>query len=367
MDKKSDKILVTRTSMPTRKEYMDEISSLWDSRWITNVGEKHIALGRKLKEVLGVREFELFTNGHSALEIGLESLDIRGEIITTPFTFISSTNAIVRTGSIPVFADIDKDRWTIDPKKIESLITNRTRAILGVHVYGIPCHIGEIEDLAKKYGLKVIYDAAHTFGVRYKGLSMASYGDMSMYSFHATKVFHTVEGGGLSFRDSSLKDKIRHLRDFGLCPGGEDADQIGSNAKLCEFHAAMGLCNLRHVDEDIRRRKTLSELYDTFLKNIKGIRIFPHIDELERNYAYYPVVFDEEYKYGRDEIAARLASHNIFARKYFHPLTSHFSAYQGYDKGDTPVAKYISSHVLCLPIYADLREEDVERICRIIL
>lgn len=362
-----DKILVTKSSMPPIDEYMREISSLWDSRWITNVGEKHIALSRALKQYLGVDEFELFTNGHNALEIGLEALDLQGEVITTPFTFISSTNAIVRSGLTPVFADIDEERWTIDPRKIEEKINKHTRAILGVHVYGIPCHTEEIERIAKKHGLYVIYDAAHGFGAKYKKRSFAAYGDFSMYSFHATKVFHTIEGGGLSFVNPDLGDRIRHLRDFGLCPGAGDADYIGTNAKLCEFHAAMGLCNLRHVDADIERRGKISRIYDSFLKEVPGMQLFPELGDLERNFAYYPVVFQDGCKYSRDEAAKRLAQKNIFARKYFYPLTSHFSCYRSYDRGSTPIAEYIASHILCLPIYPDLGEEVVEEICRTIL
>lgn len=361
------KILVTRSSMPPIEEYMEEISGLWESRWLTNVGEKHKRLSAELKEYFQVEEFELFTNGHCALEIGLEALEIKGEIITTPFTFISSTNSIVRSGLKPVFCDIDPERWTIDPKKIEDLISDKTSAIMGVHVYGIPCHIEEIDEIARKNGLKVIYDAAHSFGAKYKGASMAGYGDMSMYSFHATKVFHTVEGGGLSFKGEGLGEKIRHLRDFGLCPGGEEADHIGTNAKLSEFHSAMGLCNLRHVDEEIRKRKLVFEVYDSFLKGTRGIRLLPEIAGLERNYAYYPVIFTDDYKYNRDEVARRLGEEGILARKYFYPLTSCFSCYKDFDKGRTPVAEYMSTHVLCLPMYADLEPENVEKICKIVL
>lgn len=367
-EKKMDKILVTRSSMPDLQEYLDQIEPLWDSRWLTNAGALHQELISKLEDFLEVENLELFSNGHYALEIGIQALGLTGEVITTPYTFISTTQAIVRNGLTPVFCDIDPVRLTIDPAQIEELITEKTSAIVAVHVYGIPCDVEAIEAIAKKHHLKVIYDAAHAFAVRYKGKTIGNYGDYSMFSFHATKVFHTVEGGGAAFSDAELGGKIRHIRDFGLCPGGEDADAIGGNAKLSEFHSAMGLCNLKHVLEEINKRKNVSDYYDSYFKNVKGLQILPSVEGLERNYAYYPVVFKEDFPLNRNQVAEKLAKCDIYARKYFYPLTSQFGCYSGmFQIQETPVAKDVSERVLCLPMYADLEQENIERICDIIL
>lgn len=362
------KIMVTRSSMPPVEEYIEKIKVLWETRWLTNAGNFHAQLIEKLKEYLHIDHFELFANGHLALEIALQALELEGEVITTPFTFLSTTNAIVRNGLTPVFCDIDATTWTLDVEKMKSLITDKTVAILPVHVYGIPCNIEEIEKIAKEHNLKVIYDAAHTFGAKYKGKSFAQFGDMSMFSFHATKVFHTVEGGGLSIRDENLVHKIERLRDFGLRIGGENADYIGTNAKLSEFHSAMGLCNLDHLEEEIAKRKACSEVYDSYLKGVEGVQIFPDIEGLERNYAYYPIVFHKEFPYNRDEIFEKLANENIISRKYFYPLISRMQGFANLEnRGETPVAEYIAQNVLCLPMYADLEHDAIEKICKIIL
>lgn len=363
-----NKILVTRSSMPESNEYIEQIKGLWESRWLTNAGAQHQELIEKLKNYLCVDNFELFSNGHCALEIGIQAFELTGEVITTPYTFISTTQAIIRNGLTPVFCDIDPERMTIDVNKIESLITEKTSAIVAVHVYGIPCEVTAIEEIARKHNLKVIYDAAHAFGVYYNGKSIASYGDYSMFSFHATKVFHTIEGGGAAFRNSGLGNKVRHIRDFGLCPGGEDADEIGGNAKLSEFHAAMGLCNLKHVDTEIEKRKKVAERYAMHLEGINGLKLLPEIQGLKRNYAYYPVIFQDSFGMDRNQIADRLSRHNIYGRKYFYPITSKFSCYKGkFIIQETPIAEDISNRVLCLPMYADLSLDDVDRICNIIL
>lgn len=363
-----DKILVTRSSMPEFNEYIAQIKSLWESRWLSNAGVQHQELIEKLKGYLAVENFELFSNGHCALEIGIQALGLTGEVITTPYTFISTTQAIVRNGLTPVFCDIDSERMTIDVDKIENLITEKTSAIVAVHVYGIPCDVDALEEIAKKHNLKVIYDAAHAFGVYYNGKPIAAYGDYSMFSFHATKVFHTIEGGGAAFGNSELGYKVRHIRDFGLCPGGEDADEIGGNAKLSEFHAAMGLCNLKHVDNEIEKRKKVAERYAMHLDGIKGLKLLPKIHGLKRNYSYYPVIFQESFGMDRNQIADKLSKNNIFGRKYFYPLTSKFSCYKEiFTAQPTPIAEDISNRVLCLPMYADLALEDVDRICNIIL
>ncbi len=361
------KILVTRSSMPDIEEYMGQIKGLWESRWLTNVGSLHRELTEKLKNYLNVDCFELFSSGHMALETAIQASGLTGEVITTPYTFLSTTQAIVRSGLTPVFCDIDPVRLTIDAGRIEPLITERTSAIVAVHVYGIPCDVEAIERIARKHHLKVIYDAAHAFGVSYKGKNIAEYGDCSMFSFHATKVFHTIEGGGASFRDEKTAKKARHLRDFGLCPGGEEADEIGGNAKLSEFHAAMGICNLWHLQDEISKRKKVAERYEEHLKGVKGLCLLPELETLEKNYAYYPVIFQDGAPLSRDQAAERLAAYGISGRKYFYPLTSKFQCYNGkFNIQETPAAEDISRRVLCLPMYADLAPEDVDRICGIL-
>lgn len=364
----NEKILVTRSSMPEYDEYIEEIKDLWDTHWLTNMGPKHQKLQKKLIQYLDVGNVELFTNGHLALELAIQALNLSGEVITTPFTFVSTTNAIIRNGLKPVFCDIDPNDYTIDTKKIESLITEKTSAIIPVHVYGNVCHVEEIEKIAQKYNLKVIYDAAHTFGVKYKGKGIGSFGDASMFSFHATKVFNTIEGGAVTFNDSSIGSKLVKLRNFGI-KNETSIEYVGSNAKMNEFQAAMGLCNLRHVDEEINKRKQVVERYYEHLSNIKGIKLNPIQKDVQSNYAYFPVVFDKDILgVGRDEVCDELKKYDIFSRKYFYPLTNQIESLNGqYDINDTPVALKISNSVLTLPLYADLKLEEVDRICQIIL
>lgn len=273
MDKK---ILVTRSSMPPIEEYIEEIKTIWDSHWLTNMGDKHKELQRKLTAYLGVDNVDLLTNGHMALELSMQALNLQGEVITTPFTFASTTHAIVRNGLQPVFCDINDRDFTIDVEKIESLITDRTCAIAPVHVYGNICDVEAIEYIAKKYGLKVIYDAAHAFGVRYKSRGIASYGDVSCFSFHATKVFNTIEGGAVCFSNEATDfgKKIQQLKNFGI-EGPESVTAVGANAKMNEFCAAMGLCNLRHVDDEIAKRKKAAEVYREYLEGVEGIQLSP--------------------------------------------------------------------------------------------
>ena len=356
-------IQVTRSSIPPFEEYCEEIRSIWDSRWLTNMGQKHQALEAALREYLGAEQVTLFTNGHLALENVIAAMGLTGEVITTPFTFVSTTNAIVRSGLKPVFCDIDPATYTMDPAKIEALITPATSAIIPVHVYGTLCDTDAIGAIAKKHGLKVIYDAAHAFGVKKNGVSAASFGDASMFSFHATKVFNTVEGGAVVCRDPAVKERMDYLKNFGV-HGPERVVCSGGNAKMSEFHAAMGLCNLRHLDEWLGMRKAVVERYRENLSGIPGLTLSPEQAGVESNYAYFPVVFDGA-KYTRDEAAARLAEHEIFARKYFFPLTNHNEAY-GFRGAETPIALHISERVLTLPLYPDLPLEDVDRICGII-
>ena len=364
----SELINVTRSSIPDFEEYCAEIRSMWDSHWLTNMGEKHQRLESALQDYLGVENVVLLTNGHLALENILEALDLHGEIITSPFTFASTTHAIVRCGCTPVFCDIDPETYTMDPEKIEALITDKTVAILPIHVYGNLCDVEKIDRIAKAHGLKVIYDAAHAFGVKKDGVSSACFGDASMFSFHATKVFNTIEGGALCFHDSALRQTICDLKNFGI-HGPEEVPFVGGNAKMNEFCAAMGLCNLRHLDAWLLERRAVVEHYRARLSGIPGLKLNCVQEGVQSNYAYFPVVFDG-YKYDRDRVFERLAEHNIIARKYFYPITNSFDCYRGrpgFDPALTPVAQYMGDRVLTLPLYADLRHDDVDRICDIIL
>ena len=363
-----EKINVTRSSMPAFEEYCEEIRELWDSRWLTNSGGKHQQLKAELARYLGVDRLELLVNGHMAIELALQALGLRGEVITTPFTFASTTQAIVRSGLTPVFCDIDPITYTMDAGKLESLITDRTCAVLPVHVYGNVCQMETIEEIAASHGLKVLYDAAHAFGVRYRGRGIGSFGNVSCFSFHATKVFHTIEGGAACFHDEALGVKLARMKDFGI-NGPEAVDEIGANGKMNEFCAAMGLCNLRHLDGEIAKRRRVVERYREHLEGIAGIQLSPIQPEVETNYAYFPAVFDPEiFGADRDQISAALEARNIRPRKYFYPLTSAFSCYgDRFDPAETPVALRVSRQVLTLPLYADLPLDTVDRICEIIL
>ena len=364
------KILVTRASLPKYEEYCEEIRKMWDSHWLTNMGVEHKALQRDLEVYLECPNLVLFTNGHLALENVIAAMEFPAgsEIITTPFTFASTTHAIVRNGLVPVFCDIEPETYTIDVNKIERLITNKTVAIIPVHVYGNICDIERIQAIADKYSLKVIYDAAHAFGVKYHDVSIANYGDASMFSFHATKVFNTIEGGAISLKDNALIDDLNDRKNFGI-RGPERVVFVGGNAKMSEFHAAMGICNLRHVDEEISKRKKVVERYIERLGDIPGIKICKEQEEVQTNYAYFPVLFDG-YSRTRDEVFELLAQNDIYARKYFYPLTNSFECYKSYPTAGaekTPVAAYLADRILSLPLYADLALEDVDRICDIII
>lgn len=364
----ADRILVTRSSMPPLEEYVDEIRELWDSHWLTNMGVKHKAFQAALEEYLGVAHVELLTNGHMALELTLQALNLQGEVITTPFTFASTTHAIVRNGLEPVFCDIEPDTYTMDTEKLEKLITDKTCAIMPVHVYGNVCNIEEIDRIARKYELKVIYDAAHTFGETYKGQGIGAFGDASCFSFHATKVFNSVEGGAVCYKNPALGAALYELKNFGI-HGQEEVSAVGANAKMNEFCAAMGLCNLRHLEDEIAKRKAVADRYRERLDGVEGIRLNTVQKDVKPNYAYFPVLFEPE-KFGasRGEVFQKLAENGIGARKYFYPLTNTFSAFHGkFDVSETPVALHISKRVLTLPMYADLAAADIDRICDIIL
>lgn len=363
-----NKILVTRSSMPEMDEYINEIKEIWNTHWMTNMGPKHMQLQEALRSFMGVENVELFTNGHMAIELTLQAMNLRGEVITTPFTFASTTHAIVRNGLEPVFCDIDPVTFTMDTGKLESLITERTCAILPVHVYGNVCNIEEIDGIARKYGLRVIYDACHTFGETYKGIGVGCFGDASCFSFHATKVFNTIEGGAVSFHDKRLGDALYDLKNFGI-HGPEEVSAVGANAKMNEFCAAMGLCNLRHLRDEISKRKAVAERYRSHLAGVEGLQLNVVQPEVTSNYAYFPVIIHEQiFGVDRDRVYDVLAEHDIHTRKYFYPLTNTYSAFHGkYDALETPVALQISKRVLTLPMYADLPLEDVDRICEIVL
>lgn len=361
-------INVTRASLPPLSEYEELLQHIWDTAWLTNMGEYHETLRAKLQDYLKVGSVQLFVNGHSALEFLLQAMDLHGEVITTPFSFASTTHAIVRNGLTPVFCDINMRDYTIDVDQLESMITERTSAIVPVHVYGNICDVHRIQEIADRHHLKVIYDAAHTFGEELDGQGVGTFGDASMFSFHATKVFNSIEGGAVTTGkpDPALMEKLYELKNFGIL-GQEEVASVGGNGKMNEFAAAMGLCNLRHVDEYIAKRKRVFERYRAHLADVPGIT-FPVIPaNVKSNYAYMPVRF-HDYTYTRDEIFDRLKAENIRARKYFYPCINAYSCYQDrYDVKDTPHALLVSQEILTLPMYPDLALEDVDRICSIVL
>jgi len=363
-------IFVTHPSIPSLDEYIHEIQDIWESYWLTNMGKKHQTFQKELTSYLHVEKVDLLTNGHMAIELSLQALGLpRGsEVITTPFTFASTTHAIVRNGLEPVFCDINDTDYTIDVTKLENLVTDRTSAILPVHVYGNICNIEEIDRIAKKYGLKVVYDAAHSFGETYKSKGIGSYGDVSCFSFHATKVFNSIEGGAVSFHDDDFGKELYRLKNFGIM-NEEVVDGVGANAKMNEFCAAMGICNLRHVDKEIAKRKAVVEQYRLHLETIEGLQLPPIQENVQSNFAYFPVIFDEKvFGSSRNEVHEALAQNDIGARKYFYPLTNTFGCFHGkYDVNLTPVALHISKRVLTLPLYADLSMDDVDHICRVII
>ena len=361
-------ILVTRPSMPPFEEYVREIRDVWGNKWLTNMGPKHEQLQEGLRRYLGVQRVELLTNGHMALELSLQALEVRGEVITTPFTFASTTHAIVRNGLTPVFCDVDPYDFVMDASKIEGLITERTSAIMPVHVYGNVCDVDAIAEIAERHHLKVIYDAAHAFGIRYRGVGIANFGDVSCFSFHATKVFNTIEGGAACYKDADLGLELYRLKNFGI-RGPEWVDGVGTNAKMNEFCAAMGVCNLRHVDDEIAKRGRVVERYRERLEGVRGLRLSPVKPQVQPNYSYFPIIVDEEeFGVSRDVVCRALERSGVKARKYFYPLTSAFECYRDrFDAAQTPVALRLSACVLTLPLYADLPLEDVDVICDLVL
>lgn len=363
-----DSIYVTKSFLPPMEEYIEQIAPIWKDTILTNMGNLHNEFQKNLIEYMQVENISLTVNGHLSLELIIQALELTGEVITTPFTFISTTHAIVRNGLTPVFCDINETDYTIDVSKIEELITERTSAIIPVHVYGTVCNIEAIEEIAKKHGLKVIYDAAHAFGVKYRGKGIGAYGDASMFSFHATKIFHTIEGGALTYHSKELERKIERLKNFGI-KSQEEIVEIGLNAKMNEFQAAMGICNLRHIDLEIEKRRRVTEWYNDRLKGIQGIKLRVEQKDVEYNYSYYPVLFCE-YEFGcnRDVIYEKLKQNNIHARKYFYPLTYEVDCYkERFKNTSNPIAEKVARNILTLPLSSALTEQQVEHITNIVL
>lgn len=383
MDKR---INVTRPSLPPYGEYAELIKGIWENGWLTNFGPLENRLAEELKEYLDAANVTMFTNGHQALaaavrivaggrakELGIAPAE--AEIVTTPFTFISTTYSITEAGFRPVFADVDPVTYTMDPAAAERLISDRTVAILPVHVYGTVCDVDAFEELSRRYDLPVIYDAAHCFGVRRSGRGIASCGAASMFSFHATKAFNTIEGGAVATDDAALAEALHAYCGFGQA-GGADAGIAGTNAKMTEFAAAMGICNLRHIDEVLEKRRALHETYTRILTRggydpatgrtfETGLKLLPEQEGVSRNFAYFPVIFKDEST--ALDVMRELSERNIHVRRYFYPLTSQAAAVRQYDPAETPMAASISSRVLALPFYADLSPDDAAEIAEIVL
>jgi len=362
-------ITVTSPLLPSLDDFIPYLQDIWDRKWLTNNGYYHQELEKALSNYLGVKYISLFTNGTLPLITALQALRVTGEVITTPFSFVATTHSLWWNGIKPVFVDIEPITCNIDSTKIEAAITSRTTAIMPVHVYGYPCDIGSIQEIADKYGLKVIYDAAHAFGVKVNGKSILESGEMSTLSFHATKVFNTFEGGALVCHDEQTKKRIDYLKNFGFA-GETTVVAPGINAKMDEIRSAFGLLNLKKVDEAIEDRRKIAILYKEALKNVSGIRYLDEIAGIRHTYSYFPVFIDsKQYGMTRDELYFKLKENNILSRRYFYPLISTFSAYKGLDSANPsnlPMATKIADSVICLPIYAGLDIIDIERIIEII-
>lgn len=358
-------ITVTSPLLPSLEDFMPYLQDIWDRKWLTNNGHYHKELEKALCEYLKVPYISLFTNGTLPLMCALQALRITGEVITTPYSFVATTHSLWWNGIKPVFVDIDPVTGNIDPDKIEAAITPRTTAIMPVHVYGNPCDTQRIQEIADKYGLKVIYDAAHAFGVEMNGESVLNAGDMSTLSFHATKVYNTIEGGALICHDEKTKQRIDYLKNFGFA-GETTVVAPGINGKMDEFRAAYGLLNLKQVDAAIEARHQVAVRYREALRNVKGIRVMEDIPGVRHNYAYFPIFIDaEEYGMTRDELYFKMKEQNVLGRRYFYPLISEFSTYRGLESArpeNLSVAHKIADSVICLPMYHNLTAEEIERI-----
>ena len=364
-----NRIFVTKPFLPPIEEFLPYLQSIWDDRVLTNNGPFHQQLEEALCKYLNVKYISLFSNGTLALLTALQALGISGEVITTPYSFVATTHALKWNNITPVFVDIEPRTFNMDPEIIESAITPRTTAILPVHVYGNPCNVHRINEIAEAYGLKVIYDACHTFGVTIKGIPVLNFGDLSVMSFHATKVFNTFEGGAIICHDEATKKHIDNLKNFGFV-NETTVITAGINAKMNEVQAAMGLLQLKYIDNSIEKRKIISELYRKHLHNIDGITYMEDMHDVKHCYSYFPVFIDYE-KYGksRDELYQELKKHNIFGRRYFYPLISQFPTYRDLVSAQPrkmPVAEKVTEQVVCLPIYSGLPLENVIEICSLI-
>ena len=364
-------ITVTSPLLPDLKEFEKMLEDIWQRRWLTNNGFYHNELEKALAEYLGVEYISLFTNGTLPLITGLQALGItKGEVITTPYSFVATTHSIWWNGLTPVFVDIDPINGNIDPDKIEAAVTEKTVAIMPVHVYGTPCDTDRIQKIADKYNLKVIYDAAHAFGVKVNGESILNAGDISTLSFHATKVYNTVEGGALICHSAEMKKKIDQLKNFGFT-GEINVEAPGINSKMDEIRSAYGLLNLKQVDSAIASRKQTAEYYRMSLKNEKGIRFLEDIDGVSHNYSYFPIFVDKNtYGMSRDDLYQKLKDNNILGRRYFYPLISEFEPYKNYRSAsytNLQVAKKIADEVICLPMYAYMEQGDINKIISLIL
>lgn len=366
----NNKIYVTQPALPPLEEFIPYLEDIWKRKWLTNNGHYHQMLEKALCEYLGVDFISLFTNGTLPLITALQALRITGEVITTPYSFVATTHSLWWNGIKPVFVDIDPITFNLDPDKIEAAITPRTTAIMPVHVYGNPCQMKKIEEIANKYGLKVIYDAAHAFGVNIDGESILKAGDMSTLSFHATKTYNTIEGGALICRDAETKQRIDYLKNFGFA-GETTVVAPGINGKMDEVRSAYGLLELKYVDEVIAARKWATIAYRQALKDINGITYMNDIEGVRHNYSYFPIFVEEkEYGMSRDTLYQKLKDNDIFGRRYFYPLISDFSTYRGLESAraeNLPVANKVANTVICLPMHHELRIEDIERIVSIII
>ena len=360
-----DIITVTSPLLPNLDEFTDSLKEIWESKWITNNGQFHQKLEAALAEYLKVPYVSLFTNGTLPLLTALQALRITGEVITTPYSFVATTHALWWNGIKPVFVDIDPATGNIDPEKIEAAITPRTTAILPVHVYGKPCDTEAIQAIADKYGLKVIYDAAHAFGVEVNGESLLNAGDMSTLSFHATKVFNTIEGGAMVMHDEKTKQRIDYLKNFGFANEVEVVGP-GINSKMDEIRSAYGLLNLKQVDAAIAARQKVAVAYRDALRNVDGISFWDDMPGVRHNYSYFPIFVDAK-KYGmtRDELYIKMKDQGVWGRRYFYPLISEFSTYRGLESSrpeNLPNAHMMADTVICLPMHHVLREEEINRI-----
>ena len=365
----SDKpIYVTQPYLPPLEEFIPYLAKIWESKFLTNNGPFHQQLEKALCDYLGVEHLALFTNGTIALVTALQALRITGEVITTPYSFVATAHSLLWNGIKPVFVDIDPYTLNLDPAKIEVAITPQTTAIMPVHCYGHPCDVDAIQKIADNYGLKVIYDAAHAFGVQYRGASVLNHGDLSVLSFHATKTYTTFEGGAIVCPDAKSKRHIDHLKNFGY------VDEVtvvapGINGKMSEFNAALGLLQLKYVDRSIARRKEIDAVYRARLKNVRGIHCLQDAGENLANYAYFPVLVRPEYRLNREELYLRFRERGIYARRYFHPLISDFPMYRGLAsaaRSNLPVASKAANEVICLPIYPALTMEHIDSVIEVI-